>query len=141
MAVAYINIGSNLGNRKAFIELALQKISDMFGVCCMSSYIESEPWGFESGNRFLNLGVSFQTSLHPEELLVTLQKIEKEICNESHRNAQGGYIDRKIDIDIMAIDSLKYSTSCLTVPHPHLSERDFFLMPLMELCPQWTFPD
>ena len=133
MPVVYANLGSNLGNRKALIELALEKISEKFGVCCISSYIETDPWGFESVNRFLNLGVSFCTELHPEEVLSKLQTIEKSICGESHRDITGKYIDRKIDIDIMAIGDLSYRSPRLILPHPHLYEREFFLVPLEEL--------
>ena len=140
MALTYINIGSNLGDRKLLIQSALEKISDEFGVCCISSFIESEPWGFESENRFLNLGVSFNTDLPPEELLRKLQRIEKSICEGSHRNLEGEYIDRHIDIDIMAIDNLRYDSPILHIPHLHLMERDFFLIPLKELSPDWKYP-
>lgn len=141
MPLAYINIGSNLGNRKALIESALEKISESFGCCCISSYIESEPWGFESDNRFLNLGVSFVTSLHPEELFSRLQAIEKSICSDSHRDSEGNYSDRKIDIDIMAIDDITYVSSRLHIPHRNLLQRDFFTIPLLELNPGWVYPD
>ena len=140
MAIAYINIGSNLGERKKLIYLALEKISDQFGVCCVSSFIESEPWGFESENRFLNLGVSFHTDEEPELLLSKLQIIEKSICTASHRDASNRYLDRQIDIDIMAIDNLKYRSQRLEIPHKHLLEREFFLRPLKELNPFWKFP-
>ena len=133
MAIAYINLGSNLGNRREFIQRALEKISSRFGVCCISNYIESEPWGFESGNRFLNLGVSFKTEMLPEELLSALQSIEKSVSCSSHRDSVGNYIDREIDIDIMAIDDLSYNSERLKVPHPHLHDRDFFLIPFKEL--------
>ena len=133
MALVYANIGSNIGDRKLLITTALEKISEQFGICCISQFIESEPWGFESGNRFLNLGVSFKSLLHPEEVLNKLQEIEKSICEASHRDANGGYIDRKIDIDIMAIDDLQYKSDRLSIPHPHLCEREFFLIPLKEL--------
>ena len=140
MAIAYVNIGSNLGNSRELIGKALEKISDEFGICCLSSFIESEPWGFESVHRFLNLGVSFISTIDPEKLLSLLQKIEKSICSDSHRDKDGNYVDREIDIDIMAIGSLKYSSPRLCVPHPHLLERDFFLIPLMELNPDWEYP-
>ena len=131
--VVYANIGSNLGNSKQLIEAALEKISESFGICCRSSYIESDPWGYESDHRFLNLGVSFCSSLHPEQILDKLQTIEKSICEDSHRDKDGNYVDRQIDIDIMAIDDLHYSSSRLQIPHKHLEQRDFFLIPLKEL--------
>ncbi|MCH5229367.1 MAG: 2-amino-4-hydroxy-6-hydroxymethyldihydropteridine diphosphokinase [Muribaculaceae bacterium] len=140
MPVVYANLGSNLGNRRAFIETALIKISEDFGVCCISSFIETEPWGYESANRFLNLGVSFKSEDKPEDILFKLQRIEKSICAESHRDVNGGYKDRVIDIDIMAIDDIVLETQQLILPHKHLKKREFFLIPLKELNPEWKFP-
>ena len=136
MPIVYANIGSNLGNRKELILSAIDKIYERFGICCISSFIESDPWGFESENRFLNLGVSFKSSAEPEFILDELQFIEKGICSDSHRDEKGNYSDRKIDIDIMAIDDLKYQSQRLTLPHHHLLSRDFFLIPLQELNPE-----
>lgn len=133
MAVVYANIGSNLGNRKELIEKAIDCIGDRFGYYCLSGFVESDPWGFNSTNRFLNIGVAFKSGLHPEKILKELQKIEQEISTEPHRDLNGHYKDREIDIDIMAIDNLKYSSETLVLPHPHLIERDFFLIPLNEL--------
>lgn len=133
MSLAYVNIGSNLGNRRELINQALDKLYEEYGILCVSSFIESDPWGFESVNRFLNLGVSFKTDHHPEELLRHLQSIEKSISNLNHRDKMGNYIDREIDIDIMAIDEIVYKSDVLTVPHQHLSDREFFLKPYQEL--------
>lgn len=133
--IIYVNIGSNLGNRNELIQQAIDRISDNFGFCCLSSFIESEPWGFESANRFLNLGVSFKSELDPETILRKLLEIEKSISSCSHRNKFGDYIDRKIDIDIMAIDDMAYQSDNLVIPHPHLFKRDFFMIPLSELNP------
>lgn len=141
MAIVYANIGSNLGNRYGLIQTALDSIFEKFGICCISSFIESEPWGFESENRFLNLGVSFKSTLQPEEILSICQQIEKTESNVSHRDEDGKYKDREIDIDIMAIDGIVYRSPRLTLPHPHLKGRDFFLKPLLELNPMWRFPE
>lgn len=140
MSLAYINIGSNLGDRYQLIQTALAGISALYGICCISSYIETEPWGFESDNRFLNLGVSFKTTDSPEELLQKLKGLEKTIGKENHRHSDGRYKDRDIDIDIMAIDEMTYKSETLTIPHPHLLERDFFLKPMKELNPGWRHP-
>ena len=137
MPVIYVNIGSNLGDRKVLIERALDKIGETFGYYCKSGFVESEPWGFESTNRFLNVGVAFKSALPPEIILDKLQDIEKDISKISHRDARGNYTDREIDIDIMAIDMMRYESERLKVPHPHLMERDFFLIPLRELAPEW----
>ena len=141
MAIVYANIGSNLGNKRALIEKALDFIGEYFSFYCISRFVESEPWGFDSTNFFLNIGVAFKTELPPEEVLDTLQQIEKKISSASHRDSSGKYIDREIDIDIMAIDELVYDTPRLKIPHPHLKERDFFLIPLKELISdEWNFP-
>lgn len=141
MATVYVNIGSNLGNSKSIIEKAIERISLKFGIYCTSGFVESEPWGFDSTNRFLNIGIAFQTDLHPEEILDNLQEIEKEISVTSHRDANGNYVDRELDIDIMAIDEITYNSQRLNVPHRHLLERDFFMGPLKELNPDWTYPE
>ena len=141
MPIVYVNIGSNLGNKKALIQKAIEKIENIFGYCCISEFVESEPWGFESTNSFLNIGVAFKSDLHPESVLELLQNIEKSISATSHRDALGNYADREIDIDIMAIDDLTYRSDKLNIPHEHLLERDFFMIPLKQLSPGWKYPN
>lgn len=133
MPVVYANIGSNLGDRKALILKAIDRIGDIFGYYCISEFVESEPWGFSSTNSFLNIGVAFKSDLSPEEILTILQSIEKDISDIKHRDEKGGYKDREVDIDIMAIENMSYNSSRLTLPHPHLQERDFFMEPLRQL--------
>ena len=141
MPTVYANIGSNLGDKKALIEKALESIGETFGYYCISEFVESEPWGFDSTNSFLNIGVAFQSSLHPEKILDELQRIEREISSVRHRDSQGNYQDREIDIDIMAIDNISYHSSRLIIPHPHLHERDFFIKPLQQLCLTYSFSE
>ena len=141
MPIIYVNIGSNLGNKKALIQKAIEIIENIFGYCCISEFVESEPWGFESTNSFLNIGVAFKSDLHPESVLELLQNIEKSISATSHRDALGNYADREIDIDIMAIDDLTYRSDKLNIPHEHLLERDFFMIPLKQLSPGWKYPN
>ncbi len=131
--VYYINIGSNLGNRLMNLTRAVSAIEKRFGWFELSHHIESEPWGFNSKNKFLNVGMAFISELHPLEVLHILQEVEATINPSSHRNADGSYKDRVIDIDIMAVDGVEMSTPELTLPHPHLEERPFFLEPYNEL--------
>ena len=133
MAIVYANIGSNLGNRRQLIEKALDCIYKNFGINCISGFVESEPWGFVSANRFLNIGVAFRTELYPEQVLDILQEIEKEISHVAHRDSMGNYKDREIDIDIMAIDNIRLDSERLTLPHRYLFDRPFFLIPFNEL--------
>ena len=135
MAIVYVNIGSNLGHRESLISQAIDLISDNFGFYCVSRIVESEPWGFDSTNIFMNIGVAFKSELHPEIILDKLQSIEKKISSVSHRDNQGNYKDREIDIDIMEIEGVNYQSERLCVPHPHLHERDFFQIPLRDLKP------
>lgn len=133
----YINLGSNLGNRNLNLSRAVRAIEREFGWFELSHYVESEPFGFESVNKFLNVGMLFISEFQPLDVLHLLQKIEKEIGEAAgdsrHRNADGSYRDRYIDIDIMAVDNIHLSTPELTLPHPGLKDRAFFLEPFREL--------
>lgn len=140
MAFVLINIGSNLGNRRLNLSRAIRAVGAEFGDFEMSHVVESAPWGYDSTNSFLNVGMAFHTDLPPCEVLSRLQGIEQAISPESHRTASGGYADRVIDIDIVAIDREIIDGDTLKVPHPHLAERRFFLEPLAELAPGWSHP-
>lgn len=97
--------------------------------------------GFDSTNRFVNIGLAINSDLHPEEVLTRLQRIEKTLSQRGHRRWDGSYNDREIDIDIMATDGGAFHSENLHIPHPHLAERDFFLKPLAELAPEWIDPE
>ena len=105
----------------------------------LSSFIETEPWGFESQNSFLNCVVAFRTTLPPMELLGTTEKIERELGRTAKSNG-GVYHDRIIDIDILLYGNEIINTERLTVPHPLMHERDFVLTPLCEIAPQAIHP-
>jgi len=140
MAFILINIGSNLGNRRLNLSRAMRAIGDAFGDFEMSHVVESHPGGFDSTSPFLNVGMAFSSDLPPEELLSRLQEIERSISPAPHRDGEGRYADRVIDIDIVAIDSIMLDTPLLKLPHPHLEEREFFLRPLEEIAPGWRHP-
>ncbi len=140
MAYYIINIGSNLGDRRLNLSRAMRAVGMEFGDFEMSHAVESAPEGFESSHRFLNIGMLFQSDLAPEEVLERLQQIEKEISPEPHRNADGSYRDRLVDIDIVAVDDQVIDSPGLQVPHPRLQDRRFFLEPLKEIAPQWVHP-
>ena len=138
--IYYLNIGSNMGDRRDNLYRAVVALAAGNGGCAVSSIVESEPWGFESDNRFMNLGVSLDSALEPHEMLDRIHDIERRLGSASHRDEQGGYIDRLVDIDIVAIDDLVIDTPTLQVPHPHLPDRDFFLRPMTQLAPDWRHP-
>lgn len=141
MAFVIVNIGSNKGQRRLNLSRAMRAIGEEFGPFELSHVVESKPLGFDSTNPFLNVGMAFNTDLPPEEILHRLQAIELLIAPSSpHRDENGAYIDRELDIDIVAIDREIIDTPELKVPHPRLPERDFFLVPLEELAPGWSHP-
>ena len=136
----FLNIGSNLGNRRMNLSRAVAAIEKEFGYFELSHTVESEPWGFDSPNGFLNVGMMVISDLEPLEILHCLQEIEKKLNPASHRNPDGSYADRYIDIDIIAIDDLIVDTPELTLPHPRMDKRSFVLEPLAELAPFWRHP-
>jgi 2-amino-4-hydroxy-6-hydroxymethyldihydropteridine diphosphokinase len=141
MATAYINIGSNQGDRKANIERAVALIEHWADASALrSDYVESEPWGFQSDSHFLNLGISLTVTLDPESLLDGLLAIEHDISPLSHRNDAGGYVDRLIDIDLIAVDDIVWHSDKLTLPHPAMHLREFVLLPMAQIAPQWCHP-
>ena len=140
MAHVFLNIGSNLGNRRLNISKAIREIEREFGAFELSHIVESDPQGFDSTNSFLNIGMRIVSDLPPLDVLKRLQSIEKSLSSVAHRNQDNTYKDRELDIDIVAIDDLIIDSEALTVPHPKLSERIFFLGPLNELAPGWRDP-
>lgn len=137
MSTIYINIGSNQGHRHALIEQAVALIIKHFPEATVrrSDYIESEPWGYVSVHNFLNLGVAIDLDYMPDPLQVldTMQHIEQVVGTMPHRNADGSYRDRDIDIDIIAIDDITYDHPRLQLPHPRAAERPFVMIPLGQL--------
>ena len=131
--IAYLSLGSNLGDRHATMQSAILLLGKQAGtVDRVSSAIETEPWGFKSANKFLNMCVRIITTLSPEQLLVTTKDIELQL-GRTTKSVNGQYHDRPIDIDILAYDDLHINTPSLTLPHPHMHERDFVMIPLREI--------
>ena len=128
----YLSLGSNLGNKKKNLEDALSLIGDLVGhVCRVSSFIETEPWGFDSKNTFLNAACLVETALTPEQCLNITQKIERELGRKA--KSVDSYEDRPIDIDLLSYDNLNINTPELTLPHPRMHEREFVMIPLKEI--------
>ena len=139
--VAHINIGTNLGDRMANISRAVALISTYsHSVPRLSSIITSKPWGYDSENQFMNQGVEIETNLSPDELVRLLKIIESEIDNSPHRDSNGNYADRVIDIDLIYLDSVVYTDADVQVPHPRMQFREFVLKPIVELSPNWKHP-
>lgn len=139
----HLNIGSNKGDRAAMIDRAVSLISLAFpGEALRVSHpVETEPWGYVSANRYLNVGITLDVHVDDAPaLLDKVKAIERQISREPHRDNLGGYCDRPIDIDIIAVDDMIYHSDRLDVPHRHMAERDFVLIPFAELCPDWRHP-
>lgn len=131
--IAYLSLGSNLGDRHATMQSAILLLGKQAGtVDRVSSAIETEPWGFESANKFLNMCVRITTTLSPEQLLATTKDIELQL-GRTTKSVNGQYHDRPIDIDILTYDDIHINTPSLTLPHPHMHERDFVMIPLREI--------
>ena len=131
--IAYLSLGSNLGDRHATMQSAILLLDSQAGsVDRVSSAIETEPWGFKSANKFLNMCVRITTTLSPEQLLATTKDIELQL-GRTTKSVNGQYHDRPIDIDILTYDDLHINTPSLTLPHPHMHERDFVMRPLSEI--------
>jgi 2-amino-4-hydroxy-6-hydroxymethyldihydropteridine diphosphokinase len=140
-----IGLGSNLGDRRKNIESAIALIGEKIGlVTAVSSLVETEPWGFESENKFLNCAIT--VAVEPPDagsdssgcagMIGILQSIE----HGFGRVRTGVYSDRAIDLDILFYGDVVINEPGLTVPHPKLHERDFVLISLMELCPEKVHP-
>lgn len=141
MSVVYLNIGSNKGDRQAHIEQAVALIEQLCGsIARRAPLYESEAWGYDSMLSFLNLGIAIDCTMEPFDLLHSLQGIEQKVSPTPHRDLQGNYIDREIDIDIIAIDEMVIDTPELKLPHCNMHLRKFVLVPLQFLAPEWRHP-
>lgn len=139
--IAYLGLGSNLGHDKALnLHQAISHINEQAGrVLACSSFIESEPWGFNSSNTFINAVVAVDTTHTPCTLLHITQSIEREM-GRTHKTIDGNYTDRIIDIDILLYGNHCIDDATLTIPHPHLLKREFVYAPLLEIAPDIIYP-
>ncbi|MDR0874381.1 MAG: 2-amino-4-hydroxy-6-hydroxymethyldihydropteridine diphosphokinase [Prevotellaceae bacterium] len=135
----YLGFGSNLGNREENIRNAIALISERVGeVVKVSSFYESEAWGYCSENRFLNAAAAIETTLPPEEILSIIKTIEKELGRSDKKSDT--YEDRPIDIDILYYNDWVINTADLIIPHPHIAERAFVRVPLAEIKSPKNYP-
>ncbi|WP_375438393.1 2-amino-4-hydroxy-6-hydroxymethyldihydropteridine diphosphokinase [uncultured Hymenobacter sp.] len=137
MAVSYLLLGSNLGDRTAILYEAVQQLSATAGtVEATSGLYETAAWGLEDQPAFLNQAVCLRTSLSPETLLDVCLQIEQ----VAGRERQIRWGARTLDVDILFYDHLILDTPRLTVPHPRLPERRFALVPLAEIAAELMHP-
>ena len=128
--LASITLGSNIGNKVFNIKKAINYVSKSVEVKRISNYYETEPWGYESKNSFVNAGIIIETIFSPEDLLAFLKQIEKKM---GRQKTMGGYQDRIIDLDILTFGHVILSTTNLVIPHPKIAERKFSIVILKDL--------
>ena len=138
MAIVYLGIGSNIGNRKKNCELAVERISSVSGISMLkrSSFYETEPVGGPPQRKYLNGVVKIRTELSPVRCLEIFKDIEKEMG----RKSSGRNYPRIIDIDILLYGARKIRAKNITVPHPRMHERYFVLKGLKEIAPGVRHP-
>lgn len=134
----FLGIGSNLGDREKNLSEALKRIEDSIGIIRLrSSIYETSPWGFSSSEKFLNMVIEAGTLLRPSGLLGRILMIEAQMGRVRNEKQ---YRSRIIDIDILFFGNRIIDKPALVVPHPHLHERKFVLVPLAELIPGFIHP-
>lgn len=137
---AYIALGSNLGERQLHLRRAVELLSrrESVRLTGQSGLYETAPVGDTEQGWFLNEVISVETSLPPEDLLMICLEIETLLGRM--RDLSRRYGPRIIDLDMLAYGDTVLSTPMLTLPHPHLHERAFVLVPLTEIAPDWWHP-
>ena len=140
MAVAYLGLGSNSGDKVGFVRLATKMITESKDAVLIrsSSLYETEPWGNKNQEPFINAVIEIKTLLSPEDLLELCFKIEKKLGRNRENEEKWG--PRTADIDILLYDDLVMTTKELTIPHKYMHKRAFVLVPLLELIPKAVHP-
>ena len=140
MAIVYLSLGSNKGDRIGYIQQATSLLgaSDNITIIRTSAFYETEPWNMNTETWFVNAVVEIKTKLSPADLLAECQRIEKQLGKT--KNKTGNYQDRTIDIDILFYNNEIINEENLTIPHQYVHLRAFTLVPLLELIPDFEHP-
>lgn len=139
MALVYLGLGTNIGNKRKNMVTAAALLAERAGdVLSLSSFYETEPWGFASENTFLNAALELETACSPMELLHLTQQIEREMGRT--QKSDGSYHDRIIDIDILLYGNEVVHHEDLVVPHPLMQQRLFVMQPLADIAPSLVHP-
>ena len=134
----FLGLGSNQGEKIKNCEQAIEeilKLEEGF-LLSRSSWYYSEPWGRDDQDWFINGVIQIRTELYPDELLMKFKEIEKRL-GRKNREKWG---PRVIDIDILFYDDLFLESPEMDIPHPRILERNFVLIPLAEIAPQFVHP-
>jgi len=135
--IYYLSLGSNLGDRRGELRLAVDFLRTLGSVERISGIYETEPQGMSVAGLFLNLAAALETPLEPEALLASIKAYE----SSRGRDLENSHCQpRPIDIDILLAGKCELDTPALTVPHPRVTERAFVLLPLAEIAPGACHP-
>ncbi len=136
----YLSLGSNQGNRFFNLQQAIHYIELRIGkIEKVSSYYETEPWGFSGETNFINQVILVKSKLSADKILARSLMIEK-VLGRERLPFINKYSSRPIDIDILFVNDVCINTDNLKVPHPHLHKRNFVLKPLCEIAPTFIHP-
>lgn len=140
MAIVYLCLGSNSGDRIGYIQQAASLLgaAENISLIRTSSFYETEPWQMNSETWFVNAVLEIKTSLSPQSLLLECQRIEAQLGRKRSNN--DAYSDRTIDIDILFYNKEIINEENLVVPHKFVHLRAFTLVPLLELIPNFEHP-
>ena len=140
MAIVYLSLGSNKGDRIGYVQQATSLLNacENISIIRTSAFYETEPWNMASETWFVNAVVEIKTKLSPAELLAECQRIEAQLGRRPSTN--GNYEDRTIDIDILFYGNEIIQEENLTIPHKFVHLRAFTLVPLLELIPDFEHP-
>jgi 2-amino-4-hydroxy-6-hydroxymethyldihydropteridine diphosphokinase len=134
----YFSLGSNLGDKWSNLQKAIAFLKRMGHLVSLSSIYLTTPVNMPDETEiFLNLVLSVDSCLHPQEMLEKIKRYEK---RTGRMESPSGYQPRTIDIDIILVDDLIVEEKNLTIPHPKMRERAFVLVPLQEIAPELMHP-
>lgn len=134
--LAYLSLGSNVGNREEHLQDAIGRLKSAGRVIWVSSLYETEPVEFTEQAWFVNCAVTVETTKSPEQLMTSLLGIEEAMGRR--RTGQKG--PRTIDMDILIFGATTMNSPTLTIPHPAMHQRRFVLEPLAEIAPELRHP-
>lgn len=140
MAIVYLSLGSNKGDRIGYVQQAASLLNACENITLVrtSAFYETEPWSMTTDTWFVNAVLEIKTTLSPQDLLQECQRIETQLGRL--RNSKNNYSDRTIDIDILFYNKEIINEDNLIIPHKFVHLRAFTLVPLLELMPNLEHP-
>ena len=134
--IVALGLGSNLGNRLGNLREAVERLKPLGPVMAKSDVFETEPWGLREQPCFLNACLTLESSLEPMELLAFVKDVEQDMGRQ--KTVRWGA--RNIDIDILLLGDSVFAAEALQLPHVNLPNREFVLVPLAQILPDWRHP-